>query len=146
MENASATFQCVVIAPSGKLLDYAATSVILPAHDGQRGILANHIPMFCALGLGIMEIKTEQSELKSLEGSAYLMVDGGFALFAANQLNVVAYQAVRVDNLSEEEIEHLRVREQKRLTHKGLTHQEHQRELARAKYLEKLIEMRKSAG
>jgi F0F1-type ATP synthase epsilon subunit len=144
MENPSLTFQCVVIAPSGKLLDCASDSVIIPAHDGQRGILRNHIPMFCALGLGIMEVKTEQSELKSLQKPAYLLINGGFALFASNLLKVVAYDAVSIDGLSGEQIEHIRQKEQKQLTHKGISKAEYNKELARSKVLDKLIELQKT--
>ena len=144
MEESPLTFQCVVIAPSGKLIDCATDSVILPAHDGLRGILRNHIPMFCSLGLGIMEIKNVPSELKSLKKPLYLIIDGGFALFAANLLKVVAYDAVSVENLSDEQIEHLRRKEQKRLTRKGITPQDYNKELARTKFLEKLIELHKA--
>ncbi len=144
MENSSATFQCVVIAPSGKLLDCASDSVIIPAHDGQRGILRNHMPMFCALGLGIMEIKNVSSELNALQKPLFLMIDGGFALFASNLLKVVAYDAVSIDGLSGEQIEHIRQKEQKRLTHKGISKAEYNKELARSKVLESLIELQKA--
>ena len=144
MENSSATFQCVVIAPSGKLLDCASDSVIIPAHDGQRGILRNHMPMFCALGLGIMEIKNVSSELNALQKPLFLMVNGGFALFASNLLKVVAYDAVSIDGLSGEQIEHIRQKEQKRLTHKGISKAEYNKELARSKVLENLIELQKA--
>jgi F-type H+-transporting ATPase subunit epsilon len=144
MENSSATFQCVVIAPSGKLLDCASDSVIIPAHDGQRGILRNHMPMFCALGLGIMEIKNVSSELNALQKPLFLMVNGGFALFASNLLKVVAYDAVSIDGLSGEQIEHIRQKEQKRLTHKGVSKAEYNKELARSKVLESLIELQKA--
>ena len=100
--------------------------------------------MFCALGLGIMEIKTEQSELKTLHRSLYLMIDGGFALFVSNLLNVVAYDAVSVEGLSAEQIEHLRQKEQKRLSRKGISPQEYKNELARSKVLERLIEPQKA--
>ena len=144
MENSSATFQCVVIAPSGKLLDCASDSVIIPAHDGQRGILRNHMPMFCALGLGIMEIKNVSSELNALQKPLFLMVNGGFALFASNLLKVVAYDAVSLQGLAPEQIEHIRQKEQKRLTHKGVSKAEYNKELARSKVLESLIELQKA--
>jgi len=144
MENSSATFQCVVIAPSGKLLDCASDSVIIPAHDGQRGILRNHMPMFCALGLGIMEIKNVSSELNALQKPLFLMVNGGFALFASNLLKVVAYDAVSLQGLAPEQIEHIRQKEQKRLTHKGISKIEYNKELARSKVLESLIELQKA--
>ena len=144
MENSSATFQCVVIAPSGKLLDCASDSVIIPAHDGRRGILRNHIPMFCALGLGIMEIKNVPTELNALRKPLFLMIDGGFALFASNLLNVVAYDAVSLQGLAPEQIEQLLQKVQKRLSRKGITPQDYNKELARSKVLESLIELQKA--
>jgi len=50
------SFHCELIDPTGKLLDCQVTAVILPAHDGQIGILYNHMPMLCQLGLGTMRI------------------------------------------------------------------------------------------
>jgi F0F1-type ATP synthase epsilon subunit len=50
------TFHCELIDPTGKLLDCQVTSVVLPAHDGQIGILYNHMPMLCQLGLGTMRV------------------------------------------------------------------------------------------
>ena len=74
----------------------------------------------------------------------FLMIDGGFALFASNLLKVVAYDAVSIDGLSGEQIEHIRQKEQKRLTHKGISKAEYNKELARSKVLESLIELQKA--
>lgn len=52
----SKSFHCELIDPTGKLLDCQVTSVVLPAHDGQIGILYNHMPMLCQLGLGTMRV------------------------------------------------------------------------------------------
>jgi F0F1-type ATP synthase epsilon subunit len=50
------SFHCELIDPTGKLLDCQVTAVVLPAHDGQIGILYNHMPMLCQLGLGTMRV------------------------------------------------------------------------------------------
>ena len=47
------TFHCELIDPKGKLLDQEVAAVVLPAHDGHLGILYNHMPMLCQLGLGM---------------------------------------------------------------------------------------------
>ena len=144
MVETSSKFQCSVIAPAGRLLDCEAASVVIPAHDGLRGVLCNHTPMFCALGLGIMEVRKEMPELKEIVKPLYLMIDGGFALFAANLLKIVAYDAVCLDGLSAEQIEHIRQKEQKQLARKGITKAEYDKGTARAKFLEKLIELNKT--
>ena len=56
------TFQCVVVAPPGKIIDCKATSIVFPAHDGMVGVLYDHMPMFCELGLGMMEIECEKCD------------------------------------------------------------------------------------
>jgi len=89
---AEKTFNCVVIAPDGKLLDCRTSSVIFPAHDGQVGVWYNHEPMFCTLGLGIMQVKRESPEGEP--GDAFLLVDGGFAVVCSNLLKVVSYDVV----------------------------------------------------
>ena len=60
------TFHCDLIDPTGKLLDCQATSVVLPAHDGQLGILYDHMPMLCQLGLGTMKVTEQIDALRSL--------------------------------------------------------------------------------
>jgi F-type H+-transporting ATPase subunit epsilon len=92
----SKTFTCTLITPAGRLLDCAATSVVLPAHDGQVGILHDHMPMLCELGLGQMNVTVSSapgvSDPSSVPSSFF--IDGGFALVAVNSVTVVAYEAV----------------------------------------------------
>ena len=97
MDNAGQkTFACSLIDPTGKLLDCRTTSVVLPAHDGQIGILYNHMPMLCQLGLGVMRVSVAADEphKEASEGEASFFIDGGFALIAANSVMVVAYDAL----------------------------------------------------
>ena len=93
MATATKTFQCVVVAPHGKLVDVPTHSVVFPAHDGQRGVLAAHSPMFCKLGLGIMEIETTDEATGLLE-TERVLIDGGFAVICENQLKVVSYDVI----------------------------------------------------
>jgi len=51
-------FRCQLITPDRAVLDVEATSVVLPAHDGQLGILQNRAPLVCKLGIGICRITT----------------------------------------------------------------------------------------
>lgn len=100
----SKTFTCTLITPAGRLLDGAATSVILPAHDGQVGILYDHMPMLCQLGLGQMNVTVAPAEgaQNAPAGPSSFFIDGGFALVAVNSVTVVAYEAVSLlENRSE---------------------------------------------
>lgn len=105
------TFQCVLIAPSGKLLDCRTPSAVFPAHDGQVGVMADHMPMFCKLGLGIMEVKRPSTDAQAA-GSSFFLIDGGFAMVVENLLKVVSYQVVSPADLKPEALDHLRRLEQ----------------------------------
>ena len=108
------TFQCVVIAPTGKLLDCRTASAVFPAHDGQVGVLRDHMPMFCKLGLGIMEVRPLASPSQSPEPTVFL-IDGGFAMVCANLLKVVSYDVVCPRDTKPEALDHLRTALNKRL-------------------------------
>jgi len=145
MEQEQGKFQCVVIAPAGTMLDSPAYSVVIPAHDGLRGIMYNHLPMFCALGLGIMEIRKEKPELKEVQRPSFFLIDGGFALLAANHLSICAYDAVSIEGLSEDEVNLIRQRFAKRLARKDISKEERSRQAQRAQFLDKLIDLNKAS-
>ena len=108
MDNAEQkTFHCSLIDPMGKLFDCRAASVVLPAHDGQIGILYNHMPMLCELGLGIMRVTAvgEDQYKGCFEGEVSFFIDGGFALIAANSVMVVAYDALALQDLKPDRLE-----------------------------------------
>jgi F-type H+-transporting ATPase subunit epsilon len=109
------TFHCDLIDPTGKLLDVQATSVVLPAHDGQLGILYDHMPMLCQLGLGTMKVTpapTGQSrETAPAPGGAegqndlFFFIDGGCALVARNTVTVIAYDAKSLQDVQAEQLQ-----------------------------------------
>ena len=132
MSDTDRTFRCVVIAPSGRLLDCQVTSVIFPAHDGQVGILYNHMPMFCKLGLGIMEVKTQQ------EDNLRLLIDGGFALIGSNLLRIIASVAISGRALEKEKIEQILEKSAKKLTGAVFTPEQRWHELQKNALLARL--------
>ena len=46
------SFQCTVVTPEQQVLDETVTQAILPAHDGQMGILTGRAPLLVKLGVG----------------------------------------------------------------------------------------------
>ncbi len=115
MSDNEKTFRCVIVSPAGKLLDCESIEITFTAHDGSRGILYNHSPMLCELGLGIMEIKLPGWQEEENNGNVKLaLIDGGFALVCSNMINIIATEAVCQGEMKEK-IEHLLERGQKRL-------------------------------
>lgn len=81
------SFQCTIVTPEQQLLDQSATQVILPAHDGQIGILTGRAPLLVKLGLGKLQI-----DLAGGKSQTYL-VDGGIAQMKDNKLTVLTTAA-----------------------------------------------------
>ena len=102
------TFQCVVVAPPGKIIDCNATSIVFPAHDGMVGVLYDHMPMFCELGLGMMEIECVSEEAgKPQRNKALVVIDTGFALIGQNLATIVSNDAFSSTDIKKERIERL---------------------------------------
>jgi F-type H+-transporting ATPase subunit epsilon len=104
MPSETTKFQCVVITPQGTLANCSASSALLPAHDGYVGILAHHMPMFCKLGLGLMQITSDNS-IAGAQPDTTLLIDGGFAMVSSNVLTVIASQAVSPAHTKNEKIQ-----------------------------------------
>jgi len=111
------TFQCVVVAPPGKILECKATSIVFPAHDGMVGVLYDHMPMFCELGLGMMEIEYVSEEAgKPQQNKAMVLIDKGFALIGQNLATIVSNDAFSSTDIKKERIERVIERIEKKIS------------------------------
>jgi F-type H+-transporting ATPase subunit epsilon len=95
-------FRIVLLTPKAKLLDCRCGSVVLPAHDGQLGILRNHCPMLSKVGFGIMQVHeiVDRSD-------AYFIINGGFVRVSENHITVLAYEVRTFEGMSQEDAERL---------------------------------------
>ena len=116
-------FQCVVTSPSGKLIDCMAISVVFPAHDGEVGILRNHIPMLCELGMGIMKITGVPADIDTNPHETFLFIDGGFALLAANVLTLTAFEAISSSNTESDKMKQIIERVEKAAAEAAISQQ-----------------------
>ena len=139
------TFQCIVIAPTGKLLDCRSPSVVFPAHDGQVGVMRDHMPFFCKLGLGIMEVKPLPAGTQAPK-SSFMLVDGGFAVVCENLLKVVSYDVIAPAEIKPEAIEHIRTGITKKLQAPTLAPSERLRLTHKLSMLNEVVELSGAAG
>ena len=70
-----------VISPEASLFEGEATSVVVPAFDGEVGILTGHAPMMTLLGKGELRIEGGNARRFTIEG--------GFLQVVQNQVRVV---------------------------------------------------------
>jgi len=82
------------------LLDCKAGALVLPAHDGFRGVLRNHAPMLCKLGVGIVEVREIAGR-----GDAFFLIDSGFARISENFVTILAHEVTTFEGMGHDEAE-----------------------------------------
>ena len=98
----SGFFRCVLLTPTGKVLDCRTSGLVLPVHDGLMGVLRNHSPMLCKLGKGILQVRDIPEK-----GDAFYLIDGGFGRISENFVTVLTYEVVTFEGMERETAEHL---------------------------------------
>ena len=93
-------FRVVLLTPKAKLLEARVGSVMVPAHDGQMGILRNHCPTLAELGFGIMQV-CEMTD----RPDAYYIIEGGFVRISENHVTILAYDVTTFEGKSPEAVE-----------------------------------------
>ncbi|MEA4919570.1 MAG: ATP synthase F1 subunit epsilon [Clostridiaceae bacterium] len=72
----SKSFSLTVLTPEREFYKGPAESLIIESIDGELCILADHIPMVAALGVGELKIKTEEKVLSAFHSEGFLEVHG----------------------------------------------------------------------
>ena len=93
-------FRVVLLTPKAKLLETRVGSVVVPAHDGQMGILRNHCPTLAELGFGIMQVREIADR-----PDAFYIIEGGFVRISENHVTVLAYDVTTFEGKDPEAVE-----------------------------------------
>jgi len=96
-----ATFELELVSPEKLLLSRPVGMVIIPAAEGDMGVLPGHIPMIVTLRGGVISVRENGQETERM------FVRGGFAEVGPNRVTVLADAAVPVAELSRAEAERL---------------------------------------
>jgi len=99
-----ATFDLELVSPEKLLLSRPVEMAIIPAAEGDMGILPGHSPMIVALKGGVIEVRGGGSATERL------FVAGGFAEITPTRVTVLADEATPVAQISRVQAE-ARVRE-----------------------------------
>jgi len=125
-------FQCVIVTPEQQAFDETVTQAILPAHDGQVGILTDRAPLLVKLGLGELRLDLAKG------GTKVFFIEGGIAQMKDNKLTIVTNEAVEPAEISAEtaradfaEATAQRITDQK-------SYDDRQRRLQRARVMERM--------
>lgn len=94
-----ATFQLELVSPEKLLLSRPVEMVIIPAAEGEMGVLPGHAPMIVALRGGAIRVTENGQQTEAL------FVAGGFAEVTASRVTVLADEATPLATLSRAEVE-----------------------------------------
>jgi F-type H+-transporting ATPase subunit epsilon len=83
----------VVITPERKVIETAVDAVVLPAHDGELGILAGRSPLVCELGIGQLRYTHGGQQCR-------MFIDGGFAQVLQNHVTVLTDAALAQEQVT----------------------------------------------
>jgi F-type H+-transporting ATPase subunit epsilon len=86
-------FQCVIVTPEQQALDESATQAIVPAWDGEIGILTDRAPLLVKLGLGPLRIDLAGGRSRTF------VIDGGIAQMKDNRLTILTNQATGAEEI-----------------------------------------------
>jgi F-type H+-transporting ATPase subunit epsilon len=89
-----ATFDLELVSPEKLLLSRPVEMAIIPAAEGDMGILPGHSPMIVALKGGVIEVRGGGSATERL------FVAGGFAEITPTRVTVLADEATPVAQIS----------------------------------------------
>ena len=88
------TFELELVSPARLLLSRPVEMAVLPAAEGEMGVLPGHSPMIVALRGGVISV-TEGGQV-----TERLFVGGGFAEITPGRVTVLAADATPVASLS----------------------------------------------
>ncbi len=91
------TLSLEIVSPEKLLLSKPVDMVVIPAAEGEMGVLPNHAPMIVLLRSGTIRLTIGGAVAESL------YVTGGFAEVTPTRVTVLANEATPVGELSKEE-------------------------------------------
>ncbi|MFN8982701.1 MAG: ATP synthase F1 subunit epsilon [Alphaproteobacteria bacterium] len=92
-----ASFQLELVSPEKLLLSRAVEMAVIPAAEGEMGVLAGHAPMIVALRGGVISVR------EGGQVTEQLFVAGGFAEVAPDRVTILADEATPLTSLSKSE-------------------------------------------
>ncbi len=97
----SKNINLVVITPEREVVRETATAVVIPAHDGEIGVLNLRAPLMCELGIGQLRYETDGHARR-------VFIDGGFAQVHDNDVAVLTPNALLAEQVTAEVVENAR--------------------------------------
>ena len=99
MEN---FFKIEIVSPEKKIfLDESVTEVVIPAYEGEMGIMKDHISLISFLKPGIIQV------LKNSEKKGQFFIEDGIAEFSENCLILLSSKIINLKDLNKEKVDEI---------------------------------------
>lgn len=85
--------ELVVITPERQVVADQGDVVVIPAHDGELGVLPRRAPLMCELGIGALYYRKSGKPQR-------VFVDGGFAQVLDNRVTVLSGNALKQEEVT----------------------------------------------
>jgi F-type H+-transporting ATPase subunit epsilon len=108
-----ASFTLALVTPEAMVLDTSVEQVIIPAHDGEMGILHGRAPLVVTLGAGWLTL-----DIGSTKKRFY--ISGGFAQMKEETLTVLADEAIPEDKITPAQIAQFEAKNRQRVATREL--------------------------
>jgi F-type H+-transporting ATPase subunit epsilon len=125
-------FQCVVVTPERQALDESVSQVVIPAWDGEMGILTDRAPLLVKLGLGVLRVDVASG------ASRKFMIDGGIAQMKGNRLTILTNDAVAAEDVDAESARAQYAEAEARVATDPKTREDRTRQMQRARVQQEL--------
>jgi len=91
--------QCDIVTPERKLASVEASMVVVPAYDGEMGILSKHVPIVSVLGQGEVRCTLENNDVDRYA------IDGGYVQVTNDdKVIVLADSAIKTADIDVEDV------------------------------------------
>lgn len=87
--------ELMVITPERQVLADQGDVVVIPAHDGELGVLPQRAPLMCELGIGSLYYRSGGRTQR-------VFIDGGFAQVLDNRVTVLSGNALKQEEVTAE--------------------------------------------
>ena len=88
-----AKLYCSIVTPESSIFDGEADSIVLPAWDGEVGVLPGHARFLAKLGVGELRVTSGKT-------TDTKFVDGGFVQVAGDRVTVLTDQACEMQDIN----------------------------------------------
>lgn len=130
----SALFSLKIVASDKVFFDGKCQMAVLPALDGEKGIMAHHEEMVMAVETGSMRYQMEDGTWQ------IAVVSKGFADVANNRVTVLVYSAEKPEDIDAKRAQEARERAEEQLRQKQSIQEYHISQAALARALARLKE------